>query len=994
MFSGVGGFEEGIIDGLQKLNLLPRVSEDKFEPECIGYSEIDKSAIAIYNYHYGEGNENREDREPIRERPRGREDIQPQGDSPNNEGIGNDSRNLHKNYGDATLIVPERLPDFELLVGGFPCFTAETLILSRKGFIPISEIEIGDEVFTHKQRWRRVTEKHITESRPTRKISAQGILPTYTTDEHPFWARKREYARKFTDPEWIKASELKGYHIGRYLPPEKDLEGDEDFWWIVGRYLADGWLVNRKDRGDRGVSRVVISSGIHKADYCKERILRKFSCCEADRNKSCTKFHITNKEFSRFLEKSGRGARNKFLPLEWLCLPKSKATALFEGYMSGDGTTYATYRKASSVSPKLSLGMAILGQRVLGIYPSIGYTFTTPTKLIEGRLINQHPSYTISFYNRNRSSFIENNSGWGLVRKSEPTGKLETVYNIAVEEDNSYLANGAIVHNCQTFSIAGKRAGFEDTRGTLFFDIARVAKSKQPMWMLLENVKGLANHNEGETLEVLLGVLQELGYIVNFELVNSKNFGVPQNRERIYFICRHIKALKETGNTMSVTTPEQIIKEWLFQLVINEQYEVTELQKTASKDWVIGYLLHQEVRKILDNPQKEKELWGDLILVSGSMFQTPLEELYGSLKGWVGGEVGLSPSELTSPVLRGILEAIIDTKNYSYPKMLLAMICSCLLLRENTLVWVEILKELVIIQEGEKYERINYLAEKGLITETDTLHLTEELQSFSKNFFIGHTRSGSGREILPFPDCYRWDLPSYRKEQGEGERLGTCNSGNKSNELAKCLRHGGEDTMTLLAFKSSQSLQAPNKKEIDLTDMPDKPFQLCEARTEEGKLTRKEIRQKEGRDSTRRGKNDKKYVPKTDDIANCLTTGKDEVEKWVVEPLPPGCYAMRGREEGQELEYRGDETNTITSVQKDNYYIEPSTRIRRLTPIEGERLQGFPDNWTKYGLVNGKIKEMSDSARYKAIGNAVTVNVVSAIIQEIFQWEIKYDKEI
>lgn len=91
---------------------------------------------------------------------------------------------------------------------------------------------------------------------------------------------------------------------------------------------------------------------------------------------------------------------------------------------------------------------------------------------------------------------------------------------------------------CQAFSIAGKRGGFEDTRGTLFFDVAEIIKTKKPKAIFLENVKGLINHNGGKTLATILNVLRnDLGYFVpDPQIVNAKDFGVPQNRERIYIV--------------------------------------------------------------------------------------------------------------------------------------------------------------------------------------------------------------------------------------------------------------------------------------------------------------------------------------------------------------------------------------------------------------------------------------------------------------------------
>jgi len=93
---------------------------------------------------------------------------------------------------------------------------------------------------------------------------------------------------------------------------------------------------------------------------------------------------------------------------------------------------------------------------------------------------------------------------------------------------------------CQSFSIAGKRGGFDDTRGTLFFEIARIIREKQPRLLLLENVKGLLSHDKGKTFLTFISTLDELGYDCQWQVLNSKNFGVPQNRERV-FIIGHLR---------------------------------------------------------------------------------------------------------------------------------------------------------------------------------------------------------------------------------------------------------------------------------------------------------------------------------------------------------------------------------------------------------------------------------------------------------------------
>ncbi len=89
---------------------------------------------------------------------------------------------------------------------------------------------------------------------------------------------------------------------------------------------------------------------------------------------------------------------------------------------------------------------------------------------------------------------------------------------------------------CQSFSIAGRRKGFDDQRGTLFFEIARVAGKRRPAYLLLENVPGLLSHDKGRTFTAILSTLSELGYHVEFQVLNSKDFGVPQSRKRLYII--------------------------------------------------------------------------------------------------------------------------------------------------------------------------------------------------------------------------------------------------------------------------------------------------------------------------------------------------------------------------------------------------------------------------------------------------------------------------
>ena len=127
---------------------------------------------------------------------------------------------------------------------------------------------------------------------------------------------------------------------------------------------------------------------------------------------------------------------------------------------------------------------------------------------------------------------------------------------------------------CQAFSIAGKRGGFEDTRGTLFFDVAEIIKKKQPKAIFLENVKGLRNHDRGKTLATILNVLREdLDYYVpKPQIINAKEFGVPQNRERIFIVGFHRDTGIKDFNYPKPTSKNAILEDILEENEVSVKY--------------------------------------------------------------------------------------------------------------------------------------------------------------------------------------------------------------------------------------------------------------------------------------------------------------------------------------------------------------------------------------------------------------------------------------
>jgi len=140
-------------------------------------------------------------------------------------------------------------------------------------------------------------------------------------------------------------------------------------------------------------------------------------------------------------------------------------------------------------------------------------------------------------------------------------GEIE-LHDITTVSDESIRGFGSLDvicggFPCQAFSIAGHRRGFEDTRGTLFFEICRFASILRPKYLFLENVRGLLNHDGGATFETIIRTLDRLGYDVEWQVLNSKNFGVPQNRERV-FIIGHLRG-QRTRNVFPLGRESQSI---------------------------------------------------------------------------------------------------------------------------------------------------------------------------------------------------------------------------------------------------------------------------------------------------------------------------------------------------------------------------------------------------------------------------------------------------
>lgn len=221
---------------------------------------------------------------------------------------------------------------------------------------------------------------------------------------------------------------------------------------------------------------------------------------------------------------------------------------------------------------------------------------------------------------------------------------------------------------CQPFSIAGLRKGFEDTRGTLFFNIANIVNEKikigkAPEILFLENVRGLKNHDKGKTLETILGVLDDLGYLYNFAVLNAKYFGVPQNRERLYIIAwnKKLVAAKNFYFPLGIDKEGNLIfnKSLLKENVIETKVsDIFEPEALIDPSYTISDRMWEGHKKRKERNRANGKGFGYSLFNSDSVYCSTISARY-----WKDGseilidqsDKGLNPRKLT-PVEAGRLQ--------------------------------------------------------------------------------------------------------------------------------------------------------------------------------------------------------------------------------------------------------------------------------------------------------------------------------------------------
>lgn len=474
-----------------------------------------------------------------------------------------------KNYGDIYTIDETKLPYFDMITYSTPCFTEDSLVLTEKrGFQKIIDIQIGEKVITHDGNYKTVENVINNGKKKTVKIYGMGIDEIHTTPNHLFYVREkshvwnnktRSYTRVFSEPVWKQADSLKrtdymGIPINkkseipewngitfvwsdgrkdRYKNQLSQYMNNKDFWWLIGRYIADGWFRNNGG--------IIIGCGKKKFVEMKEKcdsIGLNYNILE---ERTVIKFYYQLKELELFVQSFGKYAYGKKIPSFVMDLPVDLLNSFLNGYMSGDGCFTNGRFKATSVSRELIYGLAQCIAKVYKQPYSIYKTERPKTTVIEGRTVNQKDTYELCFKKEKRpqdKAFYEDGFIWFPVTKVEED-EIETVHDLTVEENHSFTVQGVIVHNCQDFSVAGKGKGGDKgsgTRSSLLWECERIIRAVKPKYLLMENVKNLLSEKHRHNFNEWFKVLEGMGYTNYYKVLNAKDYGIPQNRERIFCV--------------------------------------------------------------------------------------------------------------------------------------------------------------------------------------------------------------------------------------------------------------------------------------------------------------------------------------------------------------------------------------------------------------------------------------------------------------------------
>ena len=436
---------------------------------------------------------------------------------------------VEKNLGDITGVNTSDIKDCNVIVGGSPCFTKDTLVLTSNGYKEIQDIKIGDSVLSHDGKYHIVTQKLNQGIKLITKITSPYFTTIHTTQNHRFYAKKRTGL-----PQWVEAQRL----------------CDDDY---LGCYIGDDGVSHNYPNNELYAYGLYLRFGIEDELDTKTLTLKIPSCYQEDLRK---KLHHHKVGFSFSVQQNN---------------PDFVFVSLYFGKYQFSNNLLSLSRKQASVMLEgacaFENGHCISFDRTQkNTLYTISYLFMKSYQKPCTCTFKRN-RYTLWFdYNMN-DYFVENDYLWYPVTVSR-TADMEMVFDLTVDDAHSFVAQHCIAHNCQDFSVAGKRKGalwtckdcghaynplevhytqrdccpkcksqnLERTRSSLIVEYLRMIRDKKPSFAVYENVKNLVGKDFKLLFDAFLEELNEYGYNTYYEVLNAKHFGIPQNRERVILV--------------------------------------------------------------------------------------------------------------------------------------------------------------------------------------------------------------------------------------------------------------------------------------------------------------------------------------------------------------------------------------------------------------------------------------------------------------------------
>ena len=491
LFSGIGAFEKA----------LKNIGKDF---ELVNYCEIDKYASNAYSqiHHVSE-------------------DL---------------------NLWDVTKIDTSKLQGIDLVTYGFPCVPRGYKIKTDNGYKNIEDIKVNDLVLTHTNTYQHVLKTMNRFSDHINHIKCVGCEDLQLTDEHPLYVlRNNEFC-------WIKAKDLNKLDYITYNINTNSIKTDipDNALWLLGRYIADGY------KEKNSPNRPIFAIGKAKVEEFEQHI-KDYSYTVFHADRSAIEYRITDDYLCELIKNLPTGSINKQIPQWVIDLPKEQLEIFYRGYFSGDGHSRKDrdLEMFCTVSKELYLALQEIIIKLYNVVPTVSIRH-------DNRKDTFNDTYNAQYsFNPKNQKVINDQICVPIKEVTRETKEIE-VFNFEVEKDNSYTVNNVIVHNCQDISIAGKQRGFTDedgqqTRSGLFFEALRIITDLQPQYAIAENVKALTSNAFNDEFETVIKSLADAGYNNYYSVLNAKDYGIPQNRERIFIV-----SIRKDIDTHEFTFPDKL----------------------------------------------------------------------------------------------------------------------------------------------------------------------------------------------------------------------------------------------------------------------------------------------------------------------------------------------------------------------------------------------------------------------------------------------------